>query len=251
MICNEHRCIFVHIPKVAGQSIEQFFMQRQGLDWELDRETLYLHANNDPRRGTEKLAHLSAAEYVACGHVAAEQFSTYFKFSFVRNPWARILSEYLYRNYLHHRSFKHFVLEKQPKPGWGDKYRHVMPQFDMLYDADGHLLVDYVGRFENLQADFDLVCARLEIHDSKLPHRNSSGKDSRVRKRRIRNVLLQNGENIKTSLHDFYDAETREAVAEMYRKDIETFGYEFPDSPRAAASIATNPKTSQFVSLPA
>lgn len=248
MICVQHRCIFVHIPKVAGQSIEQFFMQLRGLTWERDREKLHLHNNDDPRRGTEKLSHLSAAEYVECGHVSAEQFSAYFKFSFVRNPWARLLSEYLYRNYLHHRSFKHFVLEKQPKPGWDDKYRHVMPQFDMLHDAHGHLLVDYVGRFESLQVHFDHICTQLGIHDSKLPHRNSSGKGSRVRKRRIRNMLLRNGENIKTSLGDFYDSETREAVAQMYRKDIEAFGYQFPGTPSAEASIVIDPKTSQIVS---
>lgn len=227
MICRPYRCVYVHIPKTAGQSVEQFFMDLLGLDWDADRKVLLLNSNNDPALGTEKLAHLSASEYVECGHITQQEFSSFFRFSFVRNPWTRILSEYRYRNYFHHRSFRDFVINKMPKPGFDDKYRHVMPQYDMLHDRDGKLLVDFVGRFESLQQDFDRVCEKLGIEDSLLPHRNPSNKKSRDRKRRLRNFLFMNGENRYRSLSDFYDDETREAVAEYYRVDIETFGYTF------------------------
>jgi hypothetical protein len=202
-------------------------MDRLGLDWKNDREVLLLQHNSDPARGTEKLAHLAASEYIACGHISQQDFDSYFKFAMVRNPWTRILSEYRYRNYFHHRSFKDFVLNKMPRPGFDDKYRHVMPQYDLLYDADGRQLVDFIGRFETLQRDFDRVCATLGIKDSVLPHRNRSDKKSRDLKRKLRNILFMNGENQHDSLTDFYDDETREAVAEFYRIDIETFGYQF------------------------
>jgi hypothetical protein len=227
MICREFNCLFVHIPKTAGQSIEQFFMDRLQLDWDRDRAALHLQRNDNPALGTEKLAHLSAAEYVECGHLPASEFSDLFKFSFVRNPWDRILSEYRYRNYFQHRSFSDFVLNKLPAPGWDDKYRHVMPQYDMLYSNEGKLLVDFVGRFESLHQDFDQVCEHLGIENSKLPHRNRSDKKSRDLKRKIRNWLFLNGENRLESLDDFYDDETRAAVAQYYRKDIEVFGYQF------------------------
>ncbi len=227
MICHDYNCLFVHIPKTGGQSIEQFFLDLLHLDWDKDRTVLYLQSNDDPALGTEKLAHLSAAEYVDCGHVGREEFSSFFKFSFVRNPWSRILSEYRYRNYFHHLSFRDFVLNKLPKPGWDDKYRHVMPQYDMLYDQQGNLLVDFVGRFETLQQDFDRVCEHLGITDSLLPHRNPSDKKSRDLKRKIRNYLYMNGENQRRGVAEFYDHETRVAVAEYYRKDIKTFGFEF------------------------
>ena len=229
MICSEFKCVFVHIPKAAGQSIEQFFMNRLGLDAKEDREVLHLQNNDDPALGTEKLAHLSAAEYVSCGHMTQQDFSDYFKFSFVRNPWARILSEYRYRNYFKHRSFKDFVLNKMPKAGFDDKYRHVMPQYDMLYDRQGNLLVDFVGRFETLQQDFDQVCKKLLIEDSSLPHKNRSDKKSRDLKRTIKNLLFMNKENQHHAMNDFYDDETRNAVADYYRIDIETFGYTFND----------------------
>ncbi|NND56917.1 MAG: sulfotransferase family 2 domain-containing protein [Xanthomonadales bacterium] len=227
MICRAFNCLFVHIPKTAGQSVEQFFMNQLHLDWNEDREALLLQGNEDRTRGTEKLAHLSASEYVDDGYIGREDFSALFKFSFVRNPWERILSEYRYRNYFQHRSFRDFVLNKLPQPGWDDQYRHVMPQYDMLHDRQGNLLVDFIGRFESLQQDFDLICERLDIADSRLPHRNRSDKKSRDLKRKLRNALFRNGENQWRGMEDFYDDETRKAVAEYYRKDIETFGYEF------------------------
>ena len=202
-------------------------MNRLDLDWKLDREKLLLQTNPDRHCGTEKLSHLSASEYVTCGHLTAEQFSQYFTFAFVRNPWTRILSEYRYRNYLHHFSFSDFILNKLPKPGFDDQYRHVMPQYDLLHDQDGRLLVDFVGRFESLQKDFDTVCQKLGLDDSSLPHRNRSDKKSRHLKRRLKNTLFMNGENRHHSLSDFYTDETRDAVAEYYRVDIETFGYRF------------------------
>lgn len=229
MICREFQCLFVHIPKVAGQSIEQFFMNRLNLDWDSDRAGVLLGDNEDRTRGTQKLAHLSASEYVEGGFIGQEEFDRLFKFSFVRDPYQRLVSEYRYRNYFHHRSFRDFVLNKLPKPGWDDKYRHVMPQYEMLHDKGGRLLVDYVGRFESLRDDFDEVCSRLGIEDSALPHRNPSNKKSRNLKRRARNFLFRNGEGDKKSYHEFYDEETLQAVTRYYQKDIETFGYEAPE----------------------
>lgn len=227
MICREFQCLFVHIPKAAGQSVEEFFMHRLGLDWNRDREAVLLGDNSDPARGTEKLAHLAAAEYVSGGWLSTAEFASLFKFSFVRNPWDRIVSEYRYRNYFHHRSFRHFVLRGLPQAGWGDRYRHVMPQYDMLHDSSGQLLVDFVGRYETLQADFDRVCARLGLADSQLPHRNRSDKASRNAKRWLRNLVFANGESGKRRYTEFYDRETRAVVDQLYARDIETFSYRF------------------------
>jgi hypothetical protein len=232
MICRAFECIFVHIPKAAGRSVEMYFMNRLNLDRddETHRQQMLLNDNDDPARGTEKLSHLSASEYVDCGYISQQDFDNYFKFSFVRNPWSRLVSEYRYRNFLSHKSFKDFVMHKLPKPGWDDKYRHVMPQSDMLYDNNGHLLVDFVGKFENLQQDFDQVCIQLGFNDSRLPHINSSDKKSRELRRKARNIFHRNKESSLRRYNEFYDEETRGYVAELYQADIKNFNYCFDDA---------------------
>jgi len=232
MICKSFKCIFVHIPKTAGRSVEMHFMNLLNLDRENEthREQMLLTDNDDPAKGTEKLSHLSAAEYVRCGHLAQQDFDEYYKFSFVRNPWSRLVSEYRYRNFLSHKSFKDFVMNKLPKPGWDDKYRHVMPQSEMLYDSNGRLLVDFVGKFENLQQDFSNVCKQLGLAESHLSHINSSDKKSREWRRKARNILYHNKEGGLRKYMDFYDNETREYVAELYRIDITNFNYSFKDA---------------------
>lgn len=121
-------------------------------------------------------------------------------------------------------------MNKLPAPGWDDKYRHIMPQTEMLYDSDGNLLVDFVGKFEHLNRDFEQVCKQLGFDDSSLSHINSSDKKSRELRRKFRNFIHRNGEANLRKYVDFYDDETREFVSTLYRKDIENFGYSFADA---------------------
>ena len=58
----------------------------------------------------------------------------------------------------------------------------------MLHDREGRLLVNFVGRFENLQADFNRVCGKLGLQEPALPHRNKSDKKSRDTRRRERSL---------------------------------------------------------------
>jgi len=63
LISHHDKCLFVHVPKCAGQSVEMFFLDRIGLDWER-RAPLLLRPNDVPALGPPRLAHLKAAEYV-------------------------------------------------------------------------------------------------------------------------------------------------------------------------------------------
>lgn len=132
MISERFRCVFVHIPKTAGQSVEHFFLKLHGLSWE-ERAALLLRYNRDPKLGPERLAHLKAGEYVECGHISSGDFLRYFKFSFVRNPWERLVSEYLYRGYCMEHTFREFVTcGLPPEDGYSDAHRHIIPQYNYL-----------------------------------------------------------------------------------------------------------------------
>ena len=95
MISHHHKCIFIHIPKTAGQSIEHCFIRSLGLTWET-RAPLLLRYNDRPELGPPSLAHLKYSEYSEYKYITEEQIQTYFKFAFIRNPWSRLVSIYKY-----------------------------------------------------------------------------------------------------------------------------------------------------------
>ncbi len=229
MLSHHDKCIFVHIPKAAGQSVESVFVERSGLSWE-NRAPLVLRPNADPLMGPPRLAHLTAGEYVELGYISLEKFEQYFTFSFVRNPWARLVSEFNYRRSLGDKyfqcSFKTFLFERFPKPEADnhllvqDYYRHVMPQWQFLFDNEGNQLVDFIGKFENLQNDFNAVCVELAIAETILPHKNktlAAGIKQRIEKKLKQLFQL---ENKQRHYSRYYDDESQQFVADYYQKDI-------------------------------
>jgi hypothetical protein len=74
-----------------------------------------------------------------------------------------------------------------------------------LTDTKGNIIVDYVGRFESLSDDFDIVCSTLGITATLERHNTSKHRDYR----------------------SYYDEETKQMVANHWKEDIERFGYTF------------------------
>ncbi|WVI86792.1 sulfotransferase family 2 domain-containing protein [Methylophaga thalassica] len=217
----------MHIPKTGGQSIENFFLSLHGLDWE-SRSSLLLRFNENPKLGPERLAHLMASEYVRFGYTSQSEFDSYYKFAFVRNPFSRLVSEYKYRNHDKSMSFKKFVMENLPvKNSYTDAYRHIIPQYDYIHNNKGELLVDFVGKLETFQKDFDYVCSCLGLSDSRLPHVNSTSKNNNLSVKNKLKRLLMFKRSETQPYSDYYDKELKEVVAEMYKKDIEKFEYSF------------------------
>ena len=226
MISHKFRCIFVHVPKTAGQSIEHFFLNLQQLTLR-EKHQLLLRKNTDPKLGPSRLAHMRATEYHECGYISKERFNDYFSFAFVRNPWERLVSEYLHKKIDKKQSLKEFVLNGLPEANdFCDKYRHIIPQSDYLFDNHGNQMVNFIGRFENLQEDFNYVCQRLDIKNSQLPHKNSSYSPRRFLLRKIRH-LFSNNNRIKKHYSEYFDEELFDVVSKMYERDINKFDYKF------------------------
>ncbi len=217
MISHHDKCLFVHVPKCAGQSIELFFLERIGLDWER-RAPLLLRPNDVPALGPPRLAHLKASEYVDRNWMTAEQFEQYFKFSFVRNPWDRTASFYRFLGYDRFCSFQRFC-EKHLRAQIERKAWFLCPQVEYLYGADQQLLVDFVGRFETLSADFESACARMAIAGARLPHVNNSQKREASISRWLRRRVVP--------YREMYDAHSKKIVGDVYGADVDTLKYVF------------------------
>ncbi|MFK5985211.1 MAG: sulfotransferase family 2 domain-containing protein [Pseudomonadota bacterium] len=235
MVSHQNKCIYVHLPKVAGTSISKALE-----DSDADKKHLNLKPflANDFKFSPPP-PHYRISDYLQYEDISQQQFDSYFKFSFVRNPWDRLVSEYKYRHHARKITFKDFIFNYFPQPSWSDEYCHIIPQYDFLYDENGTKLVDYIGKFENLQNDFNEVCKILEIPPIILSHSNSSQNISRRRTdigicellKKIRDKLSWT-QKLNTFKHysEYYDIETQQYVADLYKNDVETFQYTFTQS---------------------
>ena len=140
------------------------------------------------------------------------------RFSFVRNPYTRFASVVLNSGYATPETFDEFMFNKflpnyvKMSEDWfsPDNYDwfHLIPQHKFLYH-DGKLEVDFLGRFENLEEDYEKLCEKL-LSDGEdipaLPHDNKSSTSG-------------------TDYEKFYTPETKEMVTKAYKEDFKLFEY--------------------------
>ena len=228
MISHQHKTIFVHIPKVAGQSVEQMYLTDLGLDWS-GRRRLLLRPKEKHEQGPERLAHLTALQYTELGYASKDDFKTYFKWALVRNPYQRALSFYYFLGYARVMSFENFVQKILPVK-IKEEHFFFLPQYDYLHNNQGQLLVDYVGHLERLDQDLVLPKQKSGIEHLTMPHAN---KEPGGWKRVIRLWLEQPGlikyfalGHDKKSRKEALSSKAKATLNELYAKDFKAFGYE-------------------------
>ena len=218
LVSHAHRFLFVHVPKTAGTSVTTALAPFCHHPEQAPVNRLLACAGInvnwlgplDWRRGRK---HTTANQMRQV--FPRRVYDSYFKFAFVRNPWDLMVSYYHYikANAEHHRQSRVAGLRC-----FGDyiKYeirRNTISQSGCLTDRSGELLVDYVGRFENLKADFADVCARIGVAGAIAKRNRSDHRDYRT----------------------YYDDTTAQLVADHWREDICRFGYTFDDFGDAAS----------------
>ena len=180
MIDNTRKFIFIHIPRTGGTSIEN------------------LLGGGDKRSKHESLFSLEKKVDI----------SSFFKFSFIRNPWDITISKYVapyYRkiNKLSNKSFLYFLENYSPAPNEAG---------DLFHDYFDPSKMDFIGRFETREADLDYISDKMGIElDPKFSVKQKEMQRSRSKKHYT----------------EYYNEETKQTVAEKYAKDIEYFGYKF------------------------
>ncbi|RLD30825.1 MAG: hypothetical protein DRI70_00010 [Bacteroidetes bacterium] len=229
MISTKHKTIFVHIPKVAGQSIETLFLEDLGLNWDT-RQELLLRKKKSHESGPHRLAHLKAKDYVGLGYLEASKYEEYFSFSFVRNPYSRVISLYNYLGYSKIISISSFIKNELSKKVREDHF-FFRPQYDYLYNDGGKLMVDFVGKLEHISEDIEYVLEKSGLEDRKLPHINKSEKGL---KRGISSLIttpsllkdLQLTRLFSKKKISELNKDQKDSIYRIYTKDFEYFGYE-------------------------
>jgi len=223
LLSVKHNFLFVHIAKTGGTSVREALQPLRWRDpWYLAQGICHrLSKLSKDRIGMKFPRH--AKVILAKEALPEEFFDGLFKFTFVRNPWDLQVSSY------HHfcRSWPH-LMEGRREFGEFLRWRldpesrfHPLVDYsnqlqtDHLVDLHGQLIVDFLGGYEDLLADFETVCERIGIRPPTLPHKRKAKDRSK-------------------DFRGYYNSETAELVSQHFARDIEMLGYRF-DGPAGGA----------------
>ena len=196
MISLQKHFLFVHIPKTAGNSLQNILAPYS--EDKITKNNVYQDGverfNVVSQFGTTK--HSTLKEYARS--LSPELYSQLFKFSCVRNPWDRAIS--------------YFFSPHRGQTEWDrQKFIRFIPTIKpmihyLTLDQLNLNEIHHIIRYENLAEDYQHLCHALEIPHIPLPHRNKAKK--------------------KPYQH-YYDQELIDVVAAQFKADIELFDYHF------------------------
>lgn len=199
-ISFKHNCIFVHIPKTGGTSIEHaleiprgdFSCFNSGMD-------VLITYNKKKLVTTHAPAQLIKMFFPSI-------FTSFVKFTVVRNPYNRIVSQYFFNAWMHKfdvsiSGFRDWVRDYYSKP-----IAYVRSsQYDFIYH-NGVCLVDKIIKFENLENEFNDFCTKFNINAKPLTKQNVS--------------------NYTIDKKDLLTEENKEFIYSTFKIDFETFNYQ-------------------------
>jgi hypothetical protein len=191
LVSTKYNFIFVHVNKTGGTSIRKSLTQYcEGGDF------LPGHLNFNSKSFNYYLPKL-------------DDTNRKFKFGFVRNPWDKMVSQYFYnraRWVNRSCSFKEYIKYF----GEGNQISYFGPTCSSFLSTNKTINVDFVGKYENLQNDFDYISEKIGVKKITLPH-----------------VMKNKRRNKKIHYSEFYDIETRKIVEKKFEEDIEHWKYRF------------------------
>lgn len=154
-------------------------------------------------------------------HKWKKKYDDYYKFTFIRNPFERMFSCYINRYHAPEQwigkknAYKYYLFGYMKKDNGFDEFarksckipnwlmdKHLKPQYLLIYDKGGSILVDFVGRYENLIEDWKVVQKNLGFKN-----------------------LLHLNQSKKKNWMDFYTKELADIVYQRYKNDFELLGY--------------------------
>ncbi len=188
---HSKKFLFFHVYKVAGTSM---------------RNVISRYSEFSYRR-----PHITPSEFMGInfGFDNKKAFNEYTTFAFVRNPWDWQVS--LYHYMLKDKNHKQYHIIKDMNFNQYLDWRineDLHLQYEFLsenFDLKSPINIDFIGKFEHLNHDFDFIMNKLGIND-RLPHLNKT---------------------THKNYRNYYDENTKNMIYEVFKQDIEYFGYNF------------------------
>lgn len=225
LISYSHKFIFIHNYKVAGSSVKKAL---EGYSLNTPSKFHVINKLTESNKTTawlnfkisNKLDFVPSYRFHASAEELKKQlpekiWKNYFKFAFVRNPWDLHVSLYHYmlknKNHSDHekvkqyKTFENFVENRVKKVKEQPYGLH--KQVNMICDNEGKVLVDYIGKMENLNEDFEKIIKIIGIHSIKCVPKINTSKHKHYK--------------------EYYTDHSKKLIADTFKEDIETFGYDF------------------------
>ncbi len=217
LISYSRNFLFVHIAKTGGTSVRAALRRYRWGGWyniPLGLASLASQMTR-PRHKLGLKFPRHAKAVAALEMLPTDVYQGLFKFAVVRNPWDLQVSSY------HHiqrekpevlagiTSFHDFLKLKFDPEREYDFMLDISAelQHEYLVDLQGKVIVDFIGRYENLQADFAGICQRIGVPEPELPH-------------------LRRAQD-RQDYRSYYTDELAELVAHHYRRDLDVLDYTF------------------------
>jgi hypothetical protein len=217
-ISHKHKFVYISIPRTGSNSIGSA-LDKFSEPIDEHPELIYLNPLRETN-GPMIKAHTLKAFFVKKGW----DWNEYYKFAFVRNPFDRMVSRYFWelkksegdwflKNPHVKELFKIYVKSvKERCENFNDYIVNfflnipVPIQADFIFDRNDKQLVNFIGRFETLQSDFERICETLKLPPIQLPRLKASAKGD---------------------YRKYYNLLSKILVSIKCRKDIKLFGYKF------------------------
>jgi len=214
------QCIFIAIPKTGTTSIRtqlqqtgKFIIQNPHLSILQVRDCIYPYYLHRSLGKNLSFPTQQLIDDATIRRKAISDFESFFKFSTVRNPWARAVSLYFRKegkspaDVMDFETFCDQHLYASDTCKYPTLHRN---QFDWLCDESGKCLMDFVGKLESIQDSITEIAQRTGNRVSlKFQHEN------------------QNQRSQANTYRDLYNDRTRKVIAQRFEKDIDYFKYTF------------------------
>jgi hypothetical protein len=193
IISEQYKFIFLEVPKTGTRSVRSALMRSSTEEY-----IQYVGSHH---------SFCDKAKETVSFYMEHIEWGEFFKFAFVRNPWDRIYSNYVYRmekrKLLHDKErLEHILNEKfislkekdklykyeYWEKGFLDNLKKIQTFFDSMkgdhracflrtiethepqssyfLDKSGQISIDFIGRYENLNKEFGMICDLVGIDDS-------------------------------------------------------------------------------------